>query len=115
VKLLPSRAKLETPDYERLVTSLARLQRKHGFAIPAWVFLPDHGHAIIYPAFPLTISTVSKAVKVSSMIGINVRRRDCGELWQDRFFDHALRTAREYSEKVEYLHLNPARRGLVGF
>ncbi|MGA2072273.1 MAG: hypothetical protein ABSH52_02115 [Terriglobia bacterium] len=37
VKLLPSRAKLETPDYERLATSLARLQRKHRFAIPAWV------------------------------------------------------------------------------
>ena len=113
VKLLPSRADLEDPDYERLASSLARMRRKHGFAITAWVFLPDHWHAIIYAPYPLTISTVFKAVKVSSMIGIDVRRRESGDLWQDRFFDHALRTVREYHGTVEYIHLNPVRRGLV--
>ena len=40
------------------------MRRKHGFAITAWVFLPDHWHAIIYPPYPLTISTVFKALKV---------------------------------------------------
>ncbi|HXW12994.1 MAG TPA: hypothetical protein VEN79_00665, partial [Terriglobia bacterium] len=29
------------------------------------------------------------------------------------FFDRALRTVKEYHEKVEYIHLNPVRRGLV--
>ena len=90
------------------------MRRKHGFAITVWVFLPDHWHAIIYPPYPLTISTVFRAVKVSSMIGINVRRRERGELWQDRFFDRAPRTVKEYNETVEYIHLNPVRRGLVG-
>ena len=113
VRLLPSRADLETGDYERLAISLARMRQKHGFAITAWVFLPDHWHAIIYPPYPLTISTVFQAVKVSSMTGINVRRRERGELWQGRFFDHALRTVKEYNETVEYIHLNPVRRGLV--
>ena len=46
-------------------------------------------------------------------MGINVRRRESGELWQERFFDRALRTVREYHAKVEYIHLNPVRRGLV--
>ena len=46
-------------------------------------------------------------------MGINVRRRESGELWQERFFDRALRTVREYHEKVEYIHLNPVRRELV--
>jgi hypothetical protein len=36
-----------------------------------------------------------------------------GGLWQPRFFDRALRTVKEYNEKVEYLHLNPVRAGLV--
>jgi putative transposase len=84
--------------------------RKHGFDITGWVFLPDHWHAIIYPPYPLTISTVFKAVKVSSMIGINVQRRERGELWQDRFFDHALRTVKEYNERLEYIRQNPVRR-----
>ncbi len=33
--------------------------------------------------------------------------------WQGRFFDRALRTVREYHEKVEYIHLNLVKRGLV--
>jgi REP element-mobilizing transposase RayT len=92
---------------------LARMRRKHGFAITTWVFLPDHWHAITYPPCPLTISTVFKVIKVRSMIGINIRRRECGKLWQGRFFDRALRTVKEYNERVGYIHLNPVRQDLV--
>ncbi len=113
VKLLPCRTRLEEGDFARLANSFTRMRKKHGFLLTAWVFLPDHWHAIIHPPYPLTISTAMKSVKTSSMIGINVRRREAGELWQERFFDRALRTVREYHEKVEYIHLNPVRRGLV--
>jgi hypothetical protein len=34
-------------------------------------------------------------------------------LWQGRCFDRALRTVKEHHETVEYIHLNPVRRGLV--
>jgi hypothetical protein len=47
------------------------------------------------------------------MISINLGRGEAGELWQGRFFDRALRTVKEYMETVEYIHLNPVRRGLV--
>jgi REP element-mobilizing transposase RayT len=43
----------------------------------------------------------------------NQRRGAEGELWQPRFFDRALRSVKEYNEKVEYIHLNPVRAGLV--
>ena len=47
----------------------------------------------------------------------NFCRKGCvsegGVLWQGRFFDRALRTVKEYHEKVEYIHLNPVKRGLV--
>ncbi len=80
----------------------------------AWVFLPDHWHAICAPQYPLTISEVIKSIKISSTTLINRGRAASGELWQDRFFDRALRTVKEYNEKVEYLHLNPVKAGLVG-
>lgn len=32
---------------------------------------------------------------------------------QGRFFDRALRSVGGYGEKVEYIHLNPVRAGLV--
>jgi len=47
------------------------------------------------------------------MSAVNQHRRAEGELWQPRFFDRALRTVKEYNEKVEYIHLDPVRAGLV--
>jgi putative transposase len=113
VNLLPWRTRLEERDFARLASSFTRMRLKHGFLLTAWVFLPDHWHAILHPPYPLTISTVLKSVKASAMISINVGRSEAGELWQERFFDRALRTVKEYHEKVEYIHLNPVRRGLV--
>ena len=100
-------------DFGRLASSLARMRAKHGFALTAWVLRPDHWHAILYPRHPLAISALLKPLKVSSTVALNRGRREAGELWQGRFFDHALRTVQEYLETVEYIHLNPVRRGLV--
>ena len=58
---------------------------------------------IIYPSYPLSIWRVFQAVKVSSMISIQVSRGEEGELRQGRFFDRALRTVSEYTETVEYV------------
>jgi len=52
-------------------------------------------------------------VKQSSMSAVNQRRGADGELWQPRFFDRALRSVKEYNEKVEDIHLNPVRAGFV--
>ena len=54
-----------------------------------------------------------KSVKLASTKALGRLRGEAGELWQPRFFDHALRTVQDYWEKVEYIHLNPVRRGLV--
>jgi putative transposase len=89
------------------------MRAAHRSALTAWVFLPDHWHAIIYPPYPVSISQVMKAIKVSSMIALNRTRGEAGEFWQGRVFDHALRTVKDYMDTVEYIHLNPLRRGLV--
>ena len=100
-------------DFSLLAQAFQASRQRHGFALTAWVFLPDHWHAILYPRHPLTVSGAMKAVKLSSMILINRRRKEIGDLWQGRFFDHALRTVGEYHKAVEYIHLNPVRLGLV--
>ena len=100
-------------DFQLLAGALREARQRQGFRLTAWVFLPDHWHAIRYPPHPLTVSQAMKAVKLSSMILINRRRGETAELWQGRFFDRALRTVKEYHETVEYIHFNPVRRGLV--
>jgi len=86
---------------------------EHGFLLTARILLPDHGHAIFFPRFPLTISRVLEAIKVGSTLRIPVGRRVSGLLGQRRFFDRAWRRVREYGEKGEYVHENPVKAALV--
>jgi len=109
VRLLRRRAKLADPDFRLLARAFNRARALHPFYLTAWVFLPDHWHAICAPVYPTTISLVMKSVKQSSMSALNQQRGAEGELWQSRFFDRALRTVQEYNEKVEYIHLNPVK------
>ncbi|MBI1941945.1 MAG: transposase [Acidobacteria bacterium] len=114
VRLLRTRTQLSEADFTSLALALNRGRAMRPFYLTEWVFLPDHWHMICAPVHPLTISQVMKSVKNSSTILISRRRAEAGELWQDRFFDRALRTVKEYNKKVEYIHLNPVRAGLVG-
>jgi len=63
VDLLRHRRNLDDADYERLASALTRMRPKHGCFLTAWVFLPDHWHAIIYPPYPLTISRVFYSIR----------------------------------------------------
>jgi len=102
------------PECEILAGAIRSRREAQGFLVMAWVFLPDHWHAILFPHYPSTISAVMESIKASSTRLINREGEESGRLWQGRFFDRALRTVKEYNEKVEYIHLNPVRAGLVG-
>jgi len=107
------RAKLSEADFSVLSEVVRERRSAHRFLLTAWVFLPDHWHAIIFPRSPLTISRVMESIKVSATRLINARRAERGVLLQGRFFDRALRTVKEYNEKVAYIHWNPVKAGLV--
>jgi REP element-mobilizing transposase RayT len=113
VRLLRRREKFTEPDFALLARAFNRAWALHPFDLTAWVFLPDHWHCIGAPVYPVTISLAMKSVKQSSMGAVNQRRGADGELWQPRFFDRALRSVKEYNQKVAYIHLNPVRAGLL--
>jgi putative transposase len=102
---------LSEAEFACLARVIAERRRKHGFLFTAWVFLPDHWHAILFPRHPRTLSEVMESIKVGSTLRINARRNESGLLGQPRFFDRALRTVKEYNEKVEYIHLNSVQAG----
>ena len=112
-RLLPRRGRLGKREFETLARLIGERRDEHAFMLTAWVLLPDHWHAIFFPRFPLTISRVLEAIKVGSTLRINEGRGEAGLLWQRRFFDRALRTVKEYAEKVDYIHQNPVRAGRV--
>ncbi len=76
--------------------------------------MPDHWHALIWPHSPLTISRVVHDVKLVMANGINRRRATTGPVWQRQFWDRFVRNAKEFAQRLEYMHFNPVRKGLVG-
>ena len=112
MRLLRRRGKFTEPDFALLARAFNPARALHPF-LTACVFLPDHWHCICAPVYPVTISLAMKSVKQSSMSAVNQRRGAGGELWRPRFFDRALRTIKEYYEKVEYIRINPVRAALV--
>lgn len=112
-RLLRRRRMLGEGEFECLARVVGERRETHRFLLTAWVFLPDHWHAILYPRFPLTPSRVMESIKVASTLRLNAGRKESGLLWPPRFFDRALPSVKEYWEKVEYIHQNPVRAGLV--
>ena len=125
-RVLPRRGILSESEFACLARVIHERREEHGFLLRAGVLLPDHGHAIIYPPYPRTISTVRESIKGGATKRINRSRQETegrrgirrltdtsALLFQPRFFDRALRTVREYHEKVGYIHLNPVKAGLV--
>jgi len=113
VQSVAERERPSEADFTLLAGSIQSRPTQHHFLLAAWVFLPDHWHAIVMLLYPTTISRVMESITVSSTRQIDMLRGDRGLLCQGRFFDRALRTVKEYQEKVEYIHLNPVKRGLV--
>ena len=69
------------------------------------VVMPDHIHLI---ASFLESADMAKSIR-------NWKRwtaKDTGIVWQDEFFDHRLRNEAEITEKMQYVAMNPVRKGL---
>jgi len=127
-RLYGRRGILSESEYACLAEVVQARRQEHHFLLTAWVFLPDPWHAIIFPRSPLTLSRVMESIQVSSTRLIHSARGQRGVLRQRRFFDpvplplnifvagrrRALRTVKEYNQKVEYIRLNPVKAGLVG-
>jgi putative transposase len=83
------------------------------FALCGYCLMPDHWHAIILPAEGSSISDVLMRVKILAQRQISKARGSCEGIWQSRFYDHILRTRREFDETIDYMHQNPVRKKLV--
>ena len=56
IRLRKDRAILNASDFKLLALAFSRARQSQPFFLTAWVFLPDHWHAICAPTYPLTVS-----------------------------------------------------------
>jgi putative transposase len=111
--LLSVRTQLTEADFEALASAIVRLRARRGSLFTGYAFMPNHWHTLIIPRPGDSLPDLMDAVKVASTFGINRSRHARGPVWQPRYFDRIMRNVREYHKTMEYMHLNPVRRGLV--
>ena len=75
--------------------------------------MPHDWHALIWTTFPLSISRVVQDVRWLSADSLNWARQRSGSAWQHQFWDRFERHAKEFNDRLNYMHLNPLRKGLA--
>lgn len=101
------------PKYGFIIDALNGSRHRHGFLLCGCVLMPDHWHALIWTGYPLTISRVVHDVKKVSARRVHGRCGTGGALWQHQFWDRFVRHEKEFQDCLQYMHLNPVRKGLV--
>lgn len=118
---------------EMLARAVDAAASRHGFALSAFVFMPEHVHLLVYPLETSSqISSLLKAIKqpFSNRVRQGLEQGNLGLLrrltvqerpgktafrfWQEGGgFDRNLTEPKTVRAVIDYLHLNPVRRGMV--
>src|SRR5256714_10251050 len=111
-----------------LVKELGRVRDAMGFRLLGYVVMPEHVHLLISEPREGTPSTVLHKLKLSVARKLRKRKRaSAGQLalafaaprepprafWQARFYDFNVYSRGKKSEKLNYMHANPVKRGFV--
>lgn len=89
--------------------ALERVRRSFDLCIYGYVVMPDHVHLLLSEPRKGMLADAVKSLKQG------VSRHLSGEaehFWQKRYYDFNVRNARQFSEKLRYIHRNPVKRGL---
>jgi len=113
---------------DRFVKILGQVRERYGFSLVGYVVMPEHIHLLIGEPAKGTPSTVMQVLKQRVSRQLRNRRRTAAaqlrlafphcdsaltQFWQRRFHDFNVWSHKKKVEKLEYMHLNPVKRGLV--
>ncbi len=103
---------------ELFIKHTHEVRKKHLIKIFGYVIMPEHVHLVLLPPDGLKLGLVIREIKskmareyfatvMSEVVGQRI-------FWQTRCYDHNCRSTESVREKINYCHLNPVKRGLVG-
>ncbi|MBS0191502.1 MAG: transposase [Phycisphaerales bacterium] len=110
------------------VESLYEAREQFGFALYAWVIMPEHVHILMHTRSKAPMATILKSIKLKTSIRILTRWKELrapillkilGPTGSPRFwqpgggFDRNVRDNDEFMRELRYVHRNPVKRGLV--
>jgi len=105
---------------------LEEARQRYVLVVVGYVVMPEHVHLLLSEPQEKNLSVVMQALKLGfarRVLAGQRRRRNPSQgnlfehapqhIWQKRFYDFNVWTARKRAEKLRYLHENPVRRGLA--
>lgn len=95
------------------IQNLDFYRKKFGFLLHGYVIMPDHVHLLLTVSRTGTISEIMRDWKHRIAFEMNRRSGWSGRVWQRDFWEHSIRNAPDFRQKMNYIHMNPVRAGLV--
>src|SRR5687767_9367709 len=83
--------------------ALEHERRRIALPVFAYALMPDHFHLVIGPT-SMRLGQVVHALKNASVHRLKVARLSPGGLWQEGYWDRALRSARDIRTAMNYVH-----------
>jgi REP element-mobilizing transposase RayT len=116
-----------------IIDSLNYYRYQYNCKLIGYVIMPDHIHLLIWPKVAKVITDfmrdfkrftsgrITRQAKVEGKTDWVQRFEEAGseteraeyKVWQDSFWEQTIYTEEFLRQKLDYMHLNPARAGLV--
>jgi putative transposase len=103
---------LHTDEAKDIVQQILEQTRKQqSLRIAAYVLMPEHVHLLTNEPAKDTLATFLQILK--QLTSRQLKSPDQKRFWQSRYYDFNVSSMEKYIEKVQYIHRNPVKRGLV--
>ncbi|MFH2056255.1 MAG: transposase [bacterium] len=99
--------------YEAMADSLGFYSRKYEARVAGYVFMPSHIHLLLFidgDKLPRFMRDFKKYVSQKSSPDLGITEKN---IWMPRYDRVAIRSDRVFRTKLDYIHSNPRRAGLV--
>jgi putative transposase len=93
---------------DRFEAALERTRQRYRLQVIGYVVMPEHVHLLLTEPSRASLARALQSLKISV-----ARRSRENPFWQARYYDFSVFTESKRIGKLEYMHANPIRRGLV--
>jgi REP element-mobilizing transposase RayT len=102
---------LSKPEVADLVAGALKYFNGQRYELRAWVVMPNHVHAVVWPMPQHTLSDLLHSWKSFTSKAANQLLGRTGEFWQKESFDHWIRDDAERARLAKYVENNPLKAG----
>jgi putative transposase len=95
-------------EKDLFVEGFEHIRKSYELDVVGYVVMPEHVHLLLSEPHVKSLCVALQALKLSV-----VRRTERGQFWQARYYDFNVYSDNKRFEKLDYMHWNPVKRGLV--